>query len=57
MHYMIVIVCPNTKVEVPTGIVVNIKTFKESPTNGAQFRCPAYVTSLGRTYWGEGASG
>ena len=41
MHFKVVIVCPQTKVEVPTGVVVNIKTFKELPTAASHFRCGA----------------
>jgi hypothetical protein len=41
MHLKVVIVCRKTQLEVPTGVIVDIKTFKEFPAGGAQFRCPA----------------
>lgn len=41
MLFKVVIVCPSTRVEVPTGVVVDITTFKELPPGGAQFGCPA----------------
>jgi hypothetical protein len=41
MHLMLVVRCPNTDLEVSTGIIVDIKTFKELPPRPSKFRCSA----------------
>jgi hypothetical protein len=39
MHFMIGITCPQTKDEVSTGLMVDIKTFNEMPRSGARMPC------------------
>jgi hypothetical protein len=42
MHFMLIIECPKNKVEVPTGVAVDIKTFKELPAETAKLLvCPS----------------
>jgi hypothetical protein len=41
MYFMLVIVCPKNKSEVPTGIVVDITTFREMPVGISKLRCPS----------------
>ena len=41
MHFMIVIRCPKTDLDVSTGVIVNIKTFRELPATRSKFKCSA----------------
>ena len=41
MECLVVIICPSTRHEVPTGIVTNILTFAEIPKGTSRFQCPA----------------
>ena len=40
MNFMVVIDCPATRQEVPTGVVVDIATFETMPTGDAELVCP-----------------
>jgi hypothetical protein len=41
MHFMIVIRCPKSDLDVSTGVIVNIKTFSELPLRPSKFTCSA----------------
>ena len=40
MNFMVVIECPTTHREVPTGVVVDIATFETMPGGAAELVCP-----------------
>jgi hypothetical protein len=39
MHCMVVIVCPKTGQEVPTGVVTDIESFADLPKGKSEFQC------------------
>lgn len=41
MNVFVVIVCPNARREVPTGVVTDITSFANLPKGEAQLSCPA----------------
>jgi hypothetical protein len=41
MQYLLIIVCPKTGREVPTGVETNIVTFGDLPRGKSNFQCPA----------------